>query len=417
MKLFTKYNRTNIATTLTSFIAGSIAFYFVLNIVLTNQLDRSLRVEQQEITDYSQLHNKLPFIPNTKHQWITIDSVSNTIPENEPRNKEMFNPVQKETESVRQLIFNIHTNNRFYRITVNQSRTETEDMLQIIIMITIGMIFLLLMLNYFINRKLVTQLLQPFYQTIGRIRNYETAKSAPLEANPTGIEEIDLLNESINRMTQRISHDYASLRLFTENASHEMQTPLSVIKLKTEALLQKLENDLPSLQQVLVIEDAANKLSRLHQSLLLLTRLENRQYALTEEVNMEALLQKKITEREELIGSLGLALTIDSSKTILQFHHHLADILLGNLLSNILRHTPKGGKAHIQLNHQELKFTNTAQYGPLNEKKIFERFYKTEQSTESTGLGLAIVKEICVVAGFSLHYAYFDSKHSFTVRF
>lgn len=417
MKLFTKYNRTNIATTLISFFAGSIAFYFVLNLVLTNQLDRSLRVEQQEITDYSIVHNNLPFIPNTRHQWLTIDTAVTITPETGPLNKTLFNPIQQESEPVRQLTFSISTNNRFYRISVNQSRTETEDMLQLIIFITIGMIFLLLLLNYFINRKIVNQLLQPFYDTISRIRNYETAKSSPLEAIHTGIEEIDLLNESVNRMTLRISNDYATLRSFTENASHEMQTPLSVIKLKTEALLQKIENDLPALQQVLVIEDATNKLSRLHQSLLLLTRLENRQYTLTEEVNIEELLHKKIAEYEELINSLQLKLNIASTKNILQFHHHLADIMLGNLISNIIRYTPIGGVVDIHLSKTQLSFSNTAQHGQLDDKKVFNRFYKNEQSTESTGLGLAIIKEICIVAGYSIHYNYRSSIHSFTINF
>jgi signal transduction histidine kinase len=417
MKLFTQYNRANIAAMIISFVAGSIAFYIVLNIVLTNQLDRSLRVEEQEITDYTNLHGQLPFIPNTRHQWLKIDTVNTVVPESHPLNIELINPTHGKKEHVRQLVFGIQIHSQFYRITVNQSRTETEGMLQLIIMIALGMIFLMLLLNYFINRRLMARLWQPFYHTINRIREYEAAKSKPLEATNTNIEEIDLLNESISRMTIRIYNDYTALRTFAENASHEMQTPLSIIRLKTETLLQQLENNPTALQQLFTIEDAANKLSKLHQSLLLLTRLENKQYSILEEVNIEQLLKQRVGECEELIGNIHLKFQIYTEKVILLFHQQLADILIGNLFSNMLRHSPAFGEAFISLNSQYLEFSNTAISGPLDNNKVFKRFYKGEQSKEGTGLGLAIVQEICNVAGFSLHYNYKNNLHIFTVKF
>ena len=73
MKLFAKYNRINITVTIFTFVLGSVAFYFVLNYVLTRQLKETLRSEQFEIIHYVEQHNSLPEIQNTRHQWVTIE--------------------------------------------------------------------------------------------------------------------------------------------------------------------------------------------------------------------------------------------------------------------------------------------------------------------------------------------------------
>lgn len=417
MKLFTRYNRVNITATILTFLVGSVAFYFVLDYVLTRQLDRGLRVEQQEVLDFVKEHNQLPELLVTRHQWIEALPATQPIINPTPRTTEAYNKLEDEKEPIRQLSFTVNAGGKLYMVSVNQSKTETEDLLQLIIMVTVCMIAFILLSNYIINRKVITRLWKPFYTTIDTIKDYQLSVKTPLQLSKEDIDELNLLNDSLNKMTSRIYQDYLALKTFTENASHEMQTPLAVIRSKVESMLQLAEGKELFIQQLLTIEDATLKLSKLHQSLLLLTKLENRQFKLSENINLTQILNDKLSEREELIQARELIVVVAAEDVSLGFHRHLAEIMINNLLNNVIRYTPMHGTVAIKLNINALSIKNYAAHGALNPEKIFHRFYKEEQSTESTGLGLAIVKEICTLAGFTISYNYSYREHEFTIYF
>ncbi len=417
MKLFTRYNHVNLTSTFITFVVGSIAFYFVLDYVLTNQLDRGLYVEQTEVLDFVKVHNRQPEALTTRHQWTEISPATMLIKHPKPTTTEAFNKIENENEHVRQLVFTITADDKFYKVWVNQSKTETEDLLQLILLVIVGMIAFMLLSNYLINRNLVTSILKPFYTTIATIKGYKLSGKKPLQLPREQLDELDLLNVSLNTMSDRIHQDYHALKTFTENASHEMQTPLAVIRSKVESLLQHAEGSEVITQQLLVIEDATLKLSKLHQSLLLLTKLENRQFELNEQVNLAQIIKSKLEERDELITERGLILTIAIDDVSLSFHQHLAEIMINNLLNNVIRYTPLHGTVDIRLQADCLSIKNYAADGPLNAEKVFNRFYKEAQSAESTGLGLAIVKEVCTLAGFVIQYQYTLHKHEFSVYF
>ncbi len=267
MKLFTKYNRVNVSATIFTFVLGSIAFYFVLDYVLSRQLKETLRSEQFEIVHYVEEHHALPEIQNTRHQWITVEKSIEKLDKPQFKNIGYYNERDKENQSAKQLLFNIEVAGQNYLITVNKSEAETEELLKLIILVTIGMIALMLLFNYFINRRLINKLWQPFYKTIDDIKQYQVSDKQPMRLSNERIDELNLLNDSLNKMTQSIYREYAALKSFTENASHEMQTPLAVIRSKIDLLLQQSELNEQSLQQILSIEDAAKRLSKLHQSL------------------------------------------------------------------------------------------------------------------------------------------------------
>ncbi len=94
MKLFTRYNRVNIATTIITFVVGSIAFYFVLNYLLISQLDRSLHVEQTEIIDFVNQHDRIPDPLTTKHQWTEYITATKPIADPKATTTEAFNKLE-----------------------------------------------------------------------------------------------------------------------------------------------------------------------------------------------------------------------------------------------------------------------------------------------------------------------------------
>jgi signal transduction histidine kinase len=158
-------------------------------------------------------------------------------------------------------------------------------------------------------------------------------------------------------------------------------------------------------------------LAKLHQSLLLLTKLENRQFLLNEEVNLTDIIKQKIKEREDVLEAKKILVHTNLQQVKLSFHHHLAEILVSNLLNNAIRHTASNGEININLSNKMFSVSNTSFNGELDKEKIFQRFYKATSTSEGTGLGLAIVKEICNVVNAHILYQYQDKKHQFIIRF
>ncbi len=417
MKLLAKYNRVNILVTILIFLLGNVAFYCMLRFILMRQLDKTLHGEEQEIEGYVQQHRQLPDIQNTKEQWITIQQTN--YPPAKPfiKSSLQFNEHKQEDEWIRQLIFPLAIEAKSYTITVSKSQMETEDMIQIIIALTISMIGLILLANYIVNRKVISRTWMSFYATIASIKTYRASSKQPLQLPKDKVDEFSILNTGLNEMTARIHHDYSTLKTFTENAAHEMQTPVAVIRSKIDVLLQNNLWDEKSAEQLLGIEQSINKLAKLHQSLLLLARLENRQFVTNEEIRFDKILEDKIAEKTDLLHSKEIELYKDIKETVLLFHPHLAEILVNNLLSNVIRYTPKGGRINVELSPGFFSVSNTAVNGALDENKIFQRFYKRSENAEGTGLGLAIVNEICSIAGFPIQYRYHDKLHQFTIQF
>jgi signal transduction histidine kinase len=414
MKLFTKYNRINITATICIFLAGSVAFYFVLDYVLIRQLDASLRSEKQEISEYIQAHQQLPEIQNTKEQWIEVSKTSLPLSKTTIKSIPVYNKAEAEQEYIRQLLFFVTVNQQNYLVKVNKSETETEELLKLIILVTISMVAMILLFNYLINRRLINAIWKPFYNTINNIKDYAANQQA-LTLSKEPIDEINLLNESLNSMTEQIHKDFYALRSFTENASHEMQTPLAIIRTKVESLFQYAEGKESMMLHLLSIEDACLKLSKLHQSLLLLTKLENKQFLLNESIHLKSILEQKMEERKELFESKQIDLTINAMDFEMQLHQHLSEILISNLLNNAIRYTAQGGSITILLNPQALTISNSAIAGSLNTEKVFTRFYKASEA--GTGLGLSIIKEICMAAGFTIVYQFENDAHHFIIDF
>ncbi len=147
-------------------------------------------------------------------------------------------PHHGDNEPYRELVFSVNLGGQFYTVSVGKSEEETEDLLELIMMITAGMILLLLGTLFLANRLLLRRIWQPFYRTLGGMREFNLSSRQPLPAGDTDIEEFRNLDEATRQMTQQILKDYEMLKNFTDNASHEMQTPLAIINSKLDLLIQ-----------------------------------------------------------------------------------------------------------------------------------------------------------------------------------
>jgi len=132
---------------------------------------------------------------------------------------------------------------------------------------------------------------------------------------------------------------------------------------------------------------------------------------------MQKIVTDKAAEFDELFVSKHIIFQVQAQPVTIYLHHHLAEILTGNLFNNALRYTPVGGSVFVMLMQQSLVISNTAANGVLDGDKVFRRFYKSDDGSEGTGLGLAIIKEICNLASLDVDYSFSDDKHVFSIYF
>jgi signal transduction histidine kinase len=415
MKLQSKYNRLTITATVIVLLMGSIGYYFLLRGALRQPVDKALLVEEQEIQHFVQENNALP--PESRFSDQEIDFNEAQIPvARKFLTTKVFDTVAKENEAVRQLVFPVRVGQRVYTATVTKSMEESEDLLVMIVSITTLVIVLLFTLLFFINRLAFKKLWSPFYATLAKMKKFNLAQPGKMSLEQSRINEFNDLNEALQQMTQKIKHDYESVKSFADNASHEMQTPLAVINSKLDLLIQDPSLNNKNMQQLQSIYDAVNKLTALHQSLLLLTKIENNQFTETSVVNMSELVKENLSHLEELMQNRELSVKTDFENCRVEMNSTLADILVNNLLSNTIRHSAPSATIHVATLPGEFHISNTATNGALDESTIFNRFKKNNASN-GVGLGLAIVKQICETYKFRVSYQLMHGMHRFSVYF
>jgi signal transduction histidine kinase len=211
--------------------------------------------------------------------------------------------------------------------------------------------------------------------------------------------------------------DYQSLKEFTENASHEIQTPISIVKGKLELLLDgNLDND-----QKKLVEDASkglNNLSKLGKTLTLLAKIDNQEFERKETVDVSNTLLDLLEEYEELIYLKGLNLTHKIEADVdWKIHPVLLEILITNLLNNAIKHNlSEGGFIKVYLEKNQLIIENSGKALNFPTELLFARFKKGNQSSSSLGLGLAIIQKICMVSALKINYLNKEQLHQNTIE-
>jgi signal transduction histidine kinase len=332
------------------------------------------------------------------------------------RETSMLNLAENQYQPYRQLIFYERALGQWYRVTISKLLLQRQRLLETVVMTITFIVALLLVSMLLLNSWLSKRLWKPFYKTLGKLDDYQIQQHETLEFEKEETLEFDQLNQAVTHLTQRITSAYQNLKEFTENAAHEIQTPLAVILSKIEGLFQDETLTEPQLVTLSSVSEAANRLGRLNQALLLLTKIENRQFlAGTDPVNLVPIINGKLRDLEDLIVQRKISIQTQLEPIGLVIHPALAEILVNNLLTNAIRHNVENGKIIITLQEGRLCVKNTGKALNLNPEQLFERFRKESTSSASLGLGLALVKTICEVNGQKLKYDIDNEWHILTV--
>lgn len=398
-------------------IAALISFYLI-RYELKEGIDETL-IKEKTRAEYLIKTFKEP------HQlFLSIDSLSYILPVNLNKGKDIyfdsliFDRAGQEIVNYRILNSYFTLNNSTYLISVSKTTLE-EDELNEGLFSAFGLLVLFLMIGFFIANWLISKVLwKPFYKTLDSLNSYEIKVNEKIQFETVHTLEFNKLNEALNSMTEKIYIDFIQQKEFTENASHEMQTPLAVIKAHLDLLIQSPNLKETEMHQLQVIDNTTNKLASLNKALLLLSKIENNQFKDNSNINLKNIINKIVDNYLELINSKEIQLEINiKSGAEVNMNVTLADIFITNLFQNAIRHNIVGGEIRVNLSQNSLVISNSGAPLVISPNDLFKRFKKDDSSKDSIGLGLSIIKSILDSYGYSISYKYQNQLHVFEVLF
>jgi signal transduction histidine kinase len=306
---------------------------------------------------------------------------------------------------------------RFYKITLYDIIIEQDDIVDGVIESLLKTYLLLFVVVLIGSWLLSRKLLKPFEDTLSAIKRFDIKENEPFDLPATDTKEFSRLNAFIGQMSQKVMADYQSLKEFTENASHEIQTPISIAKGKLELLE---DGDLDEEQKKLVAEASKSltNLSKIGNTLTLLAKIDNQEFEKKESVEISFILEDFIAEYEELIHLKGINFSKQIKPNIeWEIHPVLLEIMITNLLNNAVKHNLKeGGFIKVFLEEKRLIIENSGKILEHDPNLLFARFKKGNQSSASLGLGLAIIQKICSVSGLKISYVNKEQVHQITIE-
>ncbi len=425
MKLLDRTLRTYLLYSALVMLISAPVFYLVMRQLFVDDVDEKLRQRQQTM---QQQINRF----TSRQAWLNwrdlegntrlLPITARTLPHDtiyERVYAERAETGETEAEPFRELSARLTYRGQPLRLLTRISLVEQEDLLGAVVQVQTGLLLLLLLGLLLVNRYTARRLWQPFYNTLERLHQYGVDQNEPLNLAPSGTAEFAELNQTLNELTRRSHQTFTDQKEFTENAAHEMQTPVAILQTRLERLSQTQPLTPEQADLIGSLNSMTTRLARLNKSLLLLTRVANHQYEGAGPVVLTEVLTGLLNQAQETVRSKQISLyqTGFADGPTLQTNRMLLEILLANLLTNAVRYTPLNGQITVQVQQRSLRIANTGDPMTISADRLFARFQKGEAQTGGVGLGLAIAKKIADTGGYALSYFYADGQHQFVVWF
>ena len=304
---------------------------------------------------------------------------------------------------------------QYYELKLMISILERDDMVEAMLWY-LGALFLLFLICTSIGIQLVLKgVFRPLHRLLDWLHCIQPGKEVPPLDNPTKIREFRQLSDAALDMGNRSYKAYEEQKQFIENASHELQTPLAIVRGKVELLAESEGMTEQQMEQLDEIYATLGRAVRLNKSLLLLSRIENGQYTEMEDVSVDEILDELLPDLMDIYEhkQVRLIRKREEQPFIIRCKHSLAQILVSNLVKNSLLHNREGGELQVLTTPTSLVIKNTGDV-PLDGEKLFRRFYHgMDGKKDSTGLGLAIARSIALSSSLKLTYEWQDGMHTF----
>ena len=399
-------------------------YFFIVNHIWVHELDKhhdvirkkiqqqlnSLQLDEATLATTVQLWNHIQ--PGTRVTYVDPSSIR---PDSFFTSKRYDN-YYKGMEQFRGLSAYITINNKSYHVIIETNMEEANEILMALT--GISLLFFLLLLAGFIvvNRKLSFRIWKPFYNTMGQLKNFDLDSQQPIQLEKSEIEEFEELNNTVFKLTKKNIATYRQQKEFTENASHELQTPLALIQARLDLLLQDETLSKKQYEHIESLNGPLKRVTRINKNLLLLAKIENQQFSDLDQINVSDILNQQLEIFSVYFeGDNTVIERFVTDSVFITSNKSLMEILFSNLLLNAIRHNDENGKIKVTLNSKNFVIANSGTTA-LSQERLFKRF-STTSDKPGTGIGLSIVKEICNRYDWKITYEFSNSMHIFRVNF
>jgi signal transduction histidine kinase len=420
MRLLVKTSLFYVVITLAVFIVGSTITFNIFQKQIIWETDRYLGDKYFAVVNGLKAGEPASAYIGQKTTIDTLDYVPDQLDRQSAHYSDtlVWHRWLKRMETNRKLSANTQIDGRYFKISTYDVIVESSDIRDGVAQ-SLTRLFIILAVVIVVGSLLISGLLfKPFYNTLQEISKFNIKMLSPLKLGRTRTREFNKLNIFLEKMTDKVSRDYSNLKEFSENASHELQTPLAIAKGKLELLLQSEhlpENDVGLIDSAY---QAVDHMSKLSHALTLLTRIENLEYTDYQEINLSNLIKGAIEDFHEILTLKNIELTTDIREDMhIKNDRSLIRILVSNLINNAIRHNVDPGKISIRLTKDRLEISNTGVDLHKDPDELFERFQTDRASGSTLGLGLTIVKKICDISHYRIDYAFSASMHRIIVQF
>lgn len=309
----------------------------------------------------------------------------------------------------------IYLNKKPYRFNIETNIEETQETIFFISITTVFLFVLIVGGLLVLNRRLSKSVWKPFRETLDQLKTFSLNNQTKIEFSKTDVSEFDELNQSLTKLIEHNVSVYKTQKEFTENASHELQTPLAILKNKLDILLQNQDLTEKQYQIAEEMNRALSRSSRINKNLLLLAKIDNKQFD-SETFHLNEVLNQSLEILQEHFEQKNISVNTEISDNVkVNGNIGLTEVLINNLIINAIRHTSINGSISIKLNNSVFEVSNSGTE-KLNSDLLFKRFSRFSKDNNGSGLGLAIVKEICKSQNWTIDYRFENNNHIFSVK-
>ncbi|WKZ64939.1 MAG: HAMP domain-containing sensor histidine kinase [Flavobacteriales bacterium] len=390
--------------------AWAVAFFFIVRHAVVDSIDEGLEDQEEIIRHRLEQDSTLLRIHDLGLHGFAFAPVAQKV-KTSYRDTVLFVPSEGKQEPVRLLTKSFPYNGGYQQLRIYTSTVEEDDLIEDILAALIGLYITLLLTIIIVNNVVLRRVWRPFHAILDQLKGFRLGSGRSLADVPTEVSEFRELKAAASALVRHAMDTYENQRAFTENAAHELQTPLAIAINRLELLAERPASEEERMAAVGEVIASLERLTRLNKSLLLLARIENRQFPDEQPISFTALLRDVAEEFADLAAHRQVELGVQADGDLVRsMDPGLARILLNNLVKNAIMHNVPGGTVKAQVDATGLTIRNTAASGPLDPARIFGRFHKETTADGGTGLGLAIANAIAQLYGLRITYA-FDDGH------
>ena len=413
MKLKHKISLFNTLTKLLLVVILWFTFPYIVKKVVYNNADKKLlekkekfvnNLNSQEIKDFltnSDSTEEYGSFSTFHDEFLTLSVAQN---KNNGNTNVFYNDsrlIENEKSQYRILRHTFNYVNVKYQLEIGSNVKEIDDLIVLLHFIIIITFLIIAFFTYFIDMFYVSFLLRPFYKIVETkiklIDEPEKFIAIPIDNTTSEFKDLD---SALNQMMIRIRDLFLKEKQFIGNVSHELLTPIAILKSRFENLIQNKSLNDDAIDKISDSLNTLDAIKKVINNLLLISRIDNKQYQTNEKIKFDAIISELIKNFKDRIQDKHISITQNIvHKVHFIGNQTLIKILLGNLLTNAIKYNNKRGKIiitdAIENNQYTLTISDTG-LGMTTEQasQIFNRFTRIHFDQEGQGIGLAIVDSI-----------------------